>query len=152
MINVKTGEFKLDDYKIVIHPELTLPQFKAGDIPIIDSTAPTQMGYVSCWFNGTIDGMKSKFTIQFRFEKIQQLIFEIADTKGFSGEELTWRMNGWLLEAIGHRPPYEYAWGTISTAETDAHTGDPSIGVIFKSRILDMGFKDVESFYEFHRA
>jgi hypothetical protein len=152
MINVKTGEFKLDDCKLVIYPELTFAQFQAGDIPILGSSSPTKMGYASCWFNGTMDGMKAKFTIQFRFEQVQRLIFGLADTKGFPSEELKWRMNGWLLEAIGHPPPYEYDWGLIGSAGIDSHTGEPSIAVMFKSSILDLGFKDVESFYEFHRA
>lgn len=150
-ICAQTGELKLDDYKLVIHPQLTLSQFKAGDIPIAETSAPNKAGWTSCWFNGTIDRMRAEFTIMFRAEVIQQLFWEMADAEAFSGQELCWRMNGWLLGVMGHPPPYEYEWGFISPAEIDLHTGSPSVGVIFKSKILDMGFSDVHSFYEFRR-
>jgi hypothetical protein len=152
MIRAQTGEFKLDDYKLVIHPQLTLSQFKAGDIPIAKTSEPSKTGWTSCWFSGAIERMKAEFTIMFRAEAIQQLFWEMADAEVLSGEELRSHLNRWLLEVIGHPPPYEYEWGFISPAELDAHSGNPSIGITFKSKILDMGFSDVRSFYEFRRA
>lgn len=150
MIRTATGEVKIDDYKLVIHPELTLPQFKAGDIPILKASSTNTMGWTSCWFNGSIDGLESEFTVQFRFQKVQQLIWELANRRDLPGEQLKRRLDGWLLETIG-QPPYEYSWGFISCG-IDAHSGVPSIGVTFKNKIVDMGFKDVASFYEFQRT
>jgi len=60
MIQARTGEFKLDDYKLVIHPDLTLSQFKAGDIPLLKASSPDKMGFASCWFNGSIDGLEAE--------------------------------------------------------------------------------------------
>jgi len=150
MIRIKTGEFKPDDYKLVIHPELTLSQFKTADIPILKVSSPNKMGWTSLWINGSIDGMKAEFTIQFRFEKLQQLIWEFADSKAFSGAALKWRIDGWLLEVIGSPPPYEYDWGFISSG-VDLHAGEANIGVTFKHRLLDMGITDFKSFYETRR-
>jgi hypothetical protein len=151
MIRAATGEFKLDDYELVIHPELTLPQLKAGDIPIVRTTSPNKMGSVFCWFNGRLDGLEAEFTMRFQFDTLHLLSWELTDCGDFSGEQLKGQLEGWLLKTVGHPPPYEYDWGFISCG-IDTHSGAPSVGVMFKSSILEMGFNDVAAFYEFHRA
>ena len=108
------------------------------------------MGWISCYFNGSIDGMKAEFTIQFRFEKLQTMIWELSKQETISGESLKCRMNGWLLEVIGSPPPYEYDWGFISNG-VYPHTGEETVAVAFKYKLLDMGITDFKEYCEILR-
>ena len=61
------------------------------------------------------------------------------------------QLNEWLLKVIGHPAPYEYAWGTIRPAEFNLRDDTLEISVIFKNGILDLGFREVESYFEYCR-
>lgn len=74
MIRVTTGEFKLDDYKLIIHSELTLTEFRKGDIPITATVFEKKHSGVYC-FAGVIDGMRSKFQIEFGGERLDKMRF-----------------------------------------------------------------------------
>ena len=74
MIQVDKGEFKLDDYGLIIDPELSLATFRAGDIPILETWDEKEHSAMYR-FRGSIDGMMSMFWIAFASDKLRQLRF-----------------------------------------------------------------------------
>ena len=74
MIRVATGEFKLDDHELIIHPELTLADFRRGDIPITATVYEKKNSGIYC-FLGYIDGMPSRFQITFADDRLYKLYF-----------------------------------------------------------------------------
>jgi len=74
MIRVDTGEFKLDDYKLLIHSELTLSVFRKADIPITTILDETKHSG-AYQFIGSIDGLRARFQIEFGRERLCKLRF-----------------------------------------------------------------------------
>jgi hypothetical protein len=68
MIQINTGALKLDDYALVIHPDLSLTEFNAGDIPVLQSRFNEITGYTNHFFEGKINGMDAYFLIQFQYD------------------------------------------------------------------------------------
>src|ERR1044071_5849107 len=104
MINPNTGEFKLDNYNLVIHPKLSRSEFIAGDIPI-ERTTPLETNF---HFSGKINGLNAWFVIRFREEKIEQMTFGRKETVGIEGKQSREqfleekRLNDeWLAQAVG---------------------------------------------------
>jgi hypothetical protein len=76
MIKAESGEFKCDGYELVIHPDLTLSEFKDGDIPISKASTPKKMMRSAFWFAAEINGLKAEFGILFVGEHLHELRFE----------------------------------------------------------------------------
>jgi hypothetical protein len=152
MINLATGDFKLDDYGLIIHPNLTFSQFKAGDILFSPPGPPTNLGYSFCYFTAFMDGLNFEFGIHFKFEEIQRLFLYPPESGYVSRDDLKPQLDDWLSKATKHSPPYEFEWGCIRPAEIDIKGGELSIFVMFRNAILDLGFKDMESYYEYWRT
>ena len=156
MIRASKGEFKLDDYSLTIHPELTAPQFLAGDIPTSKKHSSSKTGWDTFEFTGVIDGMKANFTICFRWGKLCLLRWEpkVGEKRdawtAMSVEDQKRLLDGWLNKVVGSQPPYEYEWGAFASA-ADMHSGDFSIIVEFKYGLLDRGITDFKSFFEERR-
>lgn len=74
MIRVTVGEFQLDDYKLIIHPELTLSEFRTGDIPVTP-IGPETKHSGAYQFTGIIDGLHARFQIEFGGEHLDKLRF-----------------------------------------------------------------------------
>jgi len=74
MIRVDKGEFKLDTHNLIIHPDLSLSEFLAGDIPILNTLAQKKHGGFF-YFEGQIDGLNAAFWIIFALEKVRNLHF-----------------------------------------------------------------------------
>jgi hypothetical protein len=74
MIRADKGEFKLDDYNLVINPELSLAAFRAGDIPISEKWDERKHSAIYR-FRGCIDRMPAMFWITFASEKLCLLRF-----------------------------------------------------------------------------
>src|ERR1700677_3267633 len=147
MINLKTGEFKLDEYNLVIHPDLTLSQFKASGISFKELII-NETGDASFEFTGSLETLKTVFHIEFTQEALFR--FRIHFDKRYKlgpGK----RIDDWLAKVTGENPPFEYEWGCLIT-ELDARS-DNDFSVLTKNSILDHGKKvypryyDVKSFY-----
>jgi len=80
MIRTETGEFKMDDYELIIHPELSREDFVQGDIRISGSEVVTETGFTTYRFAGCLDGFGADFAINFRFENLHRLLFRSEDT------------------------------------------------------------------------
>src|SRR5882724_61338 len=76
MINAATGEFGLDDYDLVINPDLSLSDFKSGGLPIQSARFDDTTGFTICCFVGLINGLKAQFRIYFQGEHLHELRFE----------------------------------------------------------------------------
>jgi hypothetical protein len=156
MIRAITGEFKLDDYNLIIHPELTASQFLAGDVPISKKESSNKTGWTVCWFTGVINGMKADFRINFRWEKLCLLGWEpkVGEKRDAwtskSIEDQKHLLDDWLLKVVGSPTPYEYEWGTFGSV-ADMHSGDYSIIVEFKHGLWDRGITDFKSFFNKRR-
>lgn len=84
MAGVNTGEFKIDEYSLIIHPELKLSEFRSGDIyPVATRSETKHSGDYD--FAGVIDGLRAKFQIAFVQEHLCKLYiaeeFRIFDEK-----------------------------------------------------------------------
>src|SRR5579863_2802365 len=147
VINISNGEIKLDDCEMVIHPGLTPEQFVAGNSAGVKHCAADKNGYVRHCFRGDLHHLQASFWIYFRFGKLQQLVLSFSDTEKLPNDDAGQRMNDWLQQLVGQPPPYEYDWGCISVADgRREHTG---IAVSYRDSILNLGFKDVETYYEY---
>jgi hypothetical protein len=156
MIRANTGEFKLDDYDLLIHPELTEPQFQVGGIPVLKRHSSSETGWITYWFAGAIDGVKADFTICFKQGKLCLLSLEpkVGDKRDawatVSGKAQKQFLDDWLIRVVGSPPPYEYEWGSFGS-ERDIHTGDFSVAVEFKYGLLDRGITNFKSYFEQRR-
>jgi hypothetical protein len=76
MINVKTGEIKLDDYGVIFRVNLTLEQFRNSHTPPLTLHGDKEHKY-SDWyfFNASIDGMVAEFSVSFAYTKLIELRF-----------------------------------------------------------------------------
>jgi hypothetical protein len=74
VIRVDTGAFKLDDRKLVIHPELSLAEFRAGDIPITKTVIEEKHSGVY-GFVERMDGLQARFQIEFGRQRLTKLRF-----------------------------------------------------------------------------
>lgn len=147
MINLETGEFKLDEYSLIIHPDLRLSTFKAGDVPF-EELLSNEKGEASFEFKGSLETLKALFQIEFTQEALFR--FRIYfDQKYKLGPEKP--IEHWLTKITGESPPFEYEWGCLVT-EMDVRS-DNDFSVLTKYGILDCGksgypkFFDVKSFY-----
>jgi hypothetical protein len=152
MISLATGEFKLDDYGLVIRPNLTFAQFKAGDIQFSPSTPPLKSGNSFYYFTGFMDGLNFDFGIVFNHENIQRLFWTLPGSETISTDDLKLQLPNWLLKATQHSQPYEFEWGYIDPASFDIKGGDLYVLVMFKNAILNLGFRDTKSYYEYLRS
>jgi hypothetical protein len=76
MINVETGEIKLDDHGIIFHVDLTLEQFRNSHTPPLTLHGNKEHKYSEGYsFKANIDGMDAKFQIYFRYTKLAELRF-----------------------------------------------------------------------------
>jgi hypothetical protein len=156
MIRANTGEFKLDDYNLIIHPELTASQFLAVGITLTKTHSSKETGWTTCWFTSAIDGMKADFVICFRWEKLCLLTWEpkIGEKRdawtAMSSADQKQLLDGWLIKVVGSPPPYEYEWGSFGS-ERDIHNGDFLITVEYKYGLLDRGITDFKSYFEERR-
>jgi hypothetical protein len=146
VINVSNGEIKLDDCAMVVHSGLTPEQFAAGNFKGVKHHDADKNGYVRHAFHGNLDHLQASFWIYFRFGKLQQLHLSFSDTEKLSIKDAEQWMNDWLQRLIGQPPPYEYNWGCIS-AGTHPKTDQTMIKVSYRDSILNLGFKDVETYY-----
>jgi hypothetical protein len=112
MIEIENGEFKLDEYKFIIHPELVLSQFRTGDIPIQTTEFNKVTDFTNLTFCGGIDGLKAQFTILFKGEHLHELRFEQEGQQAFwdrlDRETKAASKNGWEAELAAIRK-----WGKI---------------------------------------
>jgi hypothetical protein len=74
MISVQTGEFTLNDPHLVIHPGLSLSQFRSANIPIEENFAEKKYS-ATYSFRGQIEKMNAVFWINFRAEKVYSFWF-----------------------------------------------------------------------------
>ena len=113
LINVKTGEFKLDEYRLIIHPDLTLSAFKEGDIPF-ENLLSNDKGNISFQFKGKLETLNAVFQIYFTREVLYR--FSVFFDKGYKLEQGD-PINNWLTKVTGQTPPFEYDWGCLVTED-----------------------------------
>jgi hypothetical protein len=143
MINLKKGEFKLDEYKLVIHPDLALSSFKASDIPL-EELLSNEKGEISFEFKASLEALEATFQMFFAREVFYRLrIYFDKKYKLGPGKPI----EDWLTKVTGEFPPFEYGWGCLLTEIDDRSDNDFS--VLTKYNILALGFRNVESFYNF---
>jgi hypothetical protein len=76
MINVKTGEIKLDDYGVIFHVDLTLEQFRNSHTPPLKVWGSKENKYSNDYlFNARIDGLDAELEVCFRYTKLIELQF-----------------------------------------------------------------------------
>jgi hypothetical protein len=162
MINVQTGEFKFDEYRTVIYPDLTLLEFKAGDIAIETVVSESKCSGVYT-FVGHLDEMSGRFQIEFGRMRLNKLRFTenvvlynqktidsaLAEALIKGHESYLMELKKWTdkvsliiseqndrqnewLRSRIGTPPYEYNWGEI-IAGIDPREGDAEILVRFKN-------------------
>jgi hypothetical protein len=131
MINLKTGEFKLDEYNLVIHPDLTLFEFKAGDIPFQEGYASPE-GAASFLFKGKLETLDAQFSILFD-KQIFCVLSVIFDEKYNLGPGD--KIEAWLTQITGEPLPFEYEWGCLGTDVGGKDNSDFS--VVTKYSILE---------------
>ena len=110
MIQIKTGEFRLDDYNLVIHPSLSLSEFRAGDIPILETNFIESSKYTTLLFSGTIEKIDVSFAIQFEAETLLSLRFGRIETKAIMTNE------GPVHNGENCRPTPAWPWSSCSYA------------------------------------
>jgi hypothetical protein len=152
LINLKSGEFKLDEYDLVIHPDLTLSAFKVSGIPFKELLS-NEKGEASFEFKGSLKTLKALFQIEFT----QEVLFRFRiyfDQKYKLGPGK--RIEDWLTKTTGESPPFEYEWGCLIT-ELDARS-DNDFSALTKYSILNLGrniyprYFEVKSFYELRHS
>ncbi len=111
MIDLLKGRFKLDEYDTVIHPFLTLQDFRAGDFAIENGSFKS--GWSTFEFSGHICGMKADFSISFKSTYLRSLDWIPTEKKEYWSEET--RLAAWVVEITGIMPPWNYEWGGIGT-------------------------------------
>lgn len=113
LINLKTGEFKLDEYDLIIHPDLTMSAFKAGDIPF-EELLSNEKGEISFRFNGNLETLDAIFHIYFTRGVLHRfsVFFDERYKLGQGGP-----ISDWLTKLTGHAPPFEYDWGCLVTED-----------------------------------
>ena len=149
MINLKTGEFKLDECKLVIHPDLTLSAFKAGDIPFQEGYSSPE-GTVWFHFKGRLETLEAQFSILFDKQTffILNVYFDEKYNLG-AGDKI----EAWLTKITREPLPFEYEWGCLFTDIDGKSNSDFSVAT--KYSILDKGkrtyprYDDLKSFYAF---
>jgi hypothetical protein len=154
MIQLKTGEFKLDGYNLIIHPDLTASDFLAGDIPLLHrypDDAPYD--WVLCWFKGAIDEMEADFAIRFSAGKLTWLSWRpMSGPEGKSLESVSSKQEedylyNWLAKKLGQLPPYEYEWGALGT-DRDIKDGNLSVFAFFKPGLQAEGHEDFKTMFQ----
>jgi hypothetical protein len=76
MINVETGEIKLDDYGIIFHVDLTLEQFRNGHTPPLTVSGGKEHKYSDTYyFKAAIDGLNARFCVDFSYTKLARFSF-----------------------------------------------------------------------------
>jgi hypothetical protein len=145
MINLKNGIFKLDEYNLIIHPELTLSAFKASDIQF-GKILSNSKKEVSFEFKAHLEKFEGLFQIYFSMEKLFRLRIYFDKIYGLSAGKA---IEDWLVATSGESMPFEYEWGCLLT-EADERS-DNDFSILMKYEILALGFHDVESFYKLRR-
>jgi hypothetical protein len=113
MINIETGEIKLDDYGVIFHVDLTLEQFHKSHTPPLKVSGGKEHKYSDDYlFNAKIDGLNAEFQIYFRYTKLTRLLF-YKDDPQMSSEDLLRDHDVWLARVTKTLPPYEFSWGEI---------------------------------------
>jgi hypothetical protein len=74
MINVETGEIKLDDYDVVFYAGLKLSEFRSSRIPLLEIWEEKKYS-AKYFFNARIDGMNARFFICLNEERLLELRF-----------------------------------------------------------------------------
>ncbi len=131
MINVETGEIKLDDYGVIFHVDLTLEQFRNSHTPPLKVSGGKENKYSDDYlFNARIDGLDAEFEVCFRYTKLIQLRFYEQNLQ-MSPEDVLRNQDAWLARVTKKLPPYEFPWGEIVSL-IEPHQGDAVIWVEFK--------------------
>ena len=68
MIDVRLGQFRLDQHDLVFGPDLSLPAFEAGGVATFART--DSKGYATYSFEASIGDMPAEFVVSFRFGKL----------------------------------------------------------------------------------
>ena len=130
LINLKTGEFKLDEYSLIIHPNLTLTAFKGGGIPLEDLLS-NEKGEISFRFNGKLETLNAVFHIYFTRGVLYRLsVFFGKEYNLEQGDPI----NDWLTKITGQPPPFEYEWGCLVTEDDRS---DSSFSMVTRYCIAD---------------
>ena len=148
MINLRTGEFKLDEYNLTIHPELTQSAFRAGDIPFQQGYSNEAHGSIWFEFKGSLETLDAEFGILF-----VRGVFHILTVKFDGKYQLAPGdpIENWLTQVTGERPPFEYEWGCL-ISDVD-EPGNDDFSVLTKSfLVVGKGFRDVQSFYKLRHS
>jgi hypothetical protein len=72
MINVATGQIKLDDYGVIFHLDLTLDQFRSSDIPPLEGLDEKKYS-ATYFFNAAIAGLNARFRVFFGYTQLMKL-------------------------------------------------------------------------------
>src|SRR2546426_2522697 len=75
MINLRTGEFRLDQPSLIIHPELTLSDFRSSGVKPEAERHTEATGFTTVSFFGELDDLEAWFLVFFREERIHQFHF-----------------------------------------------------------------------------
>ena len=175
MINVNTGEFKWDEFSLVVHPELTLSEFLDSDIPVPDTDWSPAEEATQLYFVGNINGLHGYVGIFFYQGRLHRLAMQRVEQKELrkrafmawnnykdferrNAERAKWvpliarlqedhkiRNDQWLVEVIGKPPPYIFDWGHILSCRDERVDDNAVIYCRFKYSFLDHGFPDVIS-------
>lgn len=71
----------MEEYALVIHPELSLQEFQDSNIPLLNSDFSEETGFTVTWFSGTLDEFKADFCIFFRYQRLHLLSFTSQETR-----------------------------------------------------------------------